>query len=140
LWLARPNPAAYLTGVAYSSLIELFVFAPIGGLYFLLVPFPWQMVNLLALIAIGQNLLIWYPVIILSIFGFRDALHAPSGEQIALPLLAFCLAGIFAYGLVEGNIGPVLRHRSQFQFVLFVFAGIALSRRVEVRLAPSGKD
>jgi hypothetical protein len=132
LWLARPNPGAYLSGFAYESLLELFAFVPIGTLYFALVPFPWHTIDLMAMIAIGQNLFIWYPVLALSVVGLYDALHAPSGKKMALPLLAFSLAGIFTYGLIEGNIGPTLRHRSQFQFVLFVLAGVALARRVRI--------
>jgi hypothetical protein len=91
------------------------------------------MIDLMAMIAIGQNLFIWYPVLALSVVGLHDALHVRSGKKMVLPLLAFSLAGVFTYGLVEGNIGPALRHRSQFQFVLFVLAGVALARRVRVQ-------
>jgi hypothetical protein len=57
---------------------------------------------------------------------------ARGNGRIALPLLAFALTGLFTYGLVEGNIGPAMRHRSQFQFVVFAFAGVALARRVRI--------
>jgi len=131
-WLARPNPGTYLPVFAYESLNELFVFAPIGALHFALVPFPWHIVDLLSAIAFLQNVFIWYPAVILAVLGFRDSFSVSSGLQMSLPLIAFSLTGILGYGLVEGNVGPAIRHRSQFQFVFFVFAGIALSNRVRI--------
>jgi hypothetical protein len=131
-WLARPNPGAYLPGFVYESLYELFVFTPIGALQFALVPFPWHVVDLLSTIAFWQNVFLWYPVVILAILGFRDSFSVSSGLQMSLPLVAFSLAGILGYGIVEGNVGPTMRHRSQFQFVFFVFAGVSLSNRVRI--------
>lgn len=131
-WLSRENPGSYFTGWAYESVTELIVFAPIGAFYFALVPFPWHVIDLMSVVAIGQNLFIWYPIIILSIIGLRDMLFTPNGVKSVLPLLAFSLTGIFVYGLVEGNIGPVNRHRAQFQFIFFVLAGVTLAERIEI--------
>lgn len=132
LRLSRESTASYLTDWAYESLPELVAFVPIGMLYFTLVPFPWQPVNPLAVISILQNLFVWYPIVVLAILGIRDALTGPAGGRLTIPLIAFTLAGLFTYGLVEGNIGPAMRHRSQFQFAFFAFAGVALARRVEL--------
>ena len=71
--------------------------------------------------------------IVTYVFGFRDAINTQFGWRRILPLLAFAGVGLVGYGLVEGNLGPALRHRSQFQFVFFVLAGIALSRRLRIR-------
>ena len=133
LWLARENPASYLTGYAYGSFAEMLTFLPIGMLYFTFVPFPWQTPNTLSILALGQNLVLWYPLALLSVLGFRDAINTQFGWRRILPLLAFAGVGLVGYGLVEGNLGPALRHRSQFQFVFFVLAGIALSRRLRIR-------
>jgi hypothetical protein len=132
LWLARKNPASYLTGYAYGSFTEMLIFLPIGTLYFTFVPFPWQTPNTLSILALGQNLVLWYPLALLSVLGFYDAINTQFGWRV-LPLLAFAGVGLVGYGLVEGNLGPALRHRSQFQFVFFVLAGIALSRRLRIR-------
>jgi len=132
-WLAREAPGAYLGDLIYQSYAELLAFLPIGAVYFFLTPFPWHLIDLMAMIAIAQNLFLWYPIVILSVIGFRDSLHVPDGPKMIIPLIGFSMAGIFAYGLVEGNIGPAMRHRSQFQFVFFVLAGIALSKRVRIR-------
>jgi 4-amino-4-deoxy-L-arabinose transferase-like glycosyltransferase len=128
-WLARENTAAYLTGVIYDNFVELLAFLPVGASYFFLVPFPWQLVNLLAVIALLQNVFLWYPTVVLSIFGVRRLVPKRTGEL--LILVAYIASGIVIYGLVEGNIGPAMRHRSQFQFVIVVLAGIALANRVK---------
>lgn len=134
-WLARSAPGSYLTGLTYESLYELFVFAPIGALHFALVPFPWHVVNLLSTIAFLQNLVLWYPVVVCALFGFRDVFTRQRGSELVLPLIAFSLAGLFGYGLVEGNVGPAMRHRSQFQFIFFILAGVGVSRRLSVKLS-----
>ena len=134
MWLAREATGSYLTEYAYDSIFEMLVFSPLGTLYFTFVPFPWQTPDLLSRIAIGQNLLLWYPIAILSVLGVRDVLHTSYGERRVLPLIAFALAGLFAYGLVEGNIGPAMRHRTQFQFVIVVLAGIALSNQLHINI------
>jgi hypothetical protein len=130
-WLARESPGAYLSDVIYQSYVELIAFHPIGSMYFLLTPFPWHLIDLMAMIAIAQNLFLWYPIVMLSVIGFRDSLHVPDGSRMVIPLVGFSIAGVFAYGLVEGNIGPAMRHRSQFQFIFFTLTGIALSKRVK---------
>jgi 4-amino-4-deoxy-L-arabinose transferase-like glycosyltransferase len=129
-WLARPNPGAYLEDVIYRNPYELIVFLPIGVLHFVFVPFPWHLVGPLAVIAFVQNLVLWYPIALLSIVGFRDIFTTDRGPAMILPLLTFAGAGIVGYGLVEGNVGPAMRHRTQFQFIFVVLAGIALARRI----------
>lgn len=131
-WLARPNPGAYLSDVIYRNPYELAVFLPIGVLHFAFVPFPWHLVDPLAAIAFIQNLVLWYPIVLLSIVGFRDVFTAEQGPAMVLPLVAFASAGILGYGLVEGNVGPAIRHRTQFQFVFVALAGVALACRVRV--------
>lgn len=132
LWLARESGGSYLTEYAYESVLEMVLFLPIGALYFTFVPFPWQTPNLLAEIALGQNLLLWYPVALLSVVGMRDVFSVKQGHRRMFPLIAFATAGLIGYGLVEGNIGPAMRHRTQFQFAFVVFTGIALSNRIHV--------
>jgi hypothetical protein len=134
-WLACPSPGAYLSGYVYESLVEMIVFAPIGAVHFGLVPFPWHIVDLLSTIAFAQNVFVWYPVVLLPVVGFGDIIHESAGAKAVVPLMVFAFAGLFGYGLVEGNVGPAIRHRSQFQFVFFVLAGVALSRRISIRVS-----
>ena len=129
-WLLQGN-AQYLPGVVYATPVEYLQFLPLGMAYFLLVPFPWHTHNLLAVVSIGMNVLFWYPIIVLSIFGVRRLWQ--HSRPIAYFLLTFVAGGLLIYGSVEGNIGPAMRHRTQFQFIFFVLAGHVLAERVRVR-------
>jgi uncharacterized membrane protein YcfT len=73
--------------------------------------------------------------VLLPVVGFGDIIHESAGAKAVVPLMVFAFAGLFGYGLVEGNVGPAIRHRSQFQFVFFVLAGVALSRRISIRVS-----
>jgi 4-amino-4-deoxy-L-arabinose transferase-like glycosyltransferase len=137
LFLARETAGgAYLVGNAYDNLVEMVAFLPVGAAYFLLVPFPWQAHNLLAILANVQNLL-WYPVVLMAVPGIR-VLYQRNAGDLAI-LLGFVLVGVASYGLVEGNIGPAMRHRSQFQFPIVVLAALALENRVRFHVSsPDG--
>jgi len=123
---------AYLGNVVFEGVWSLVAFAPVGAVYFLLVPFPWQVHNILALVALLQNLVVWYPVVVLSVAGLG---YAASRRPIpTLVLAGFAISGIAGYGLIEANMGPALRHRAQFQFVVFVFAALPLAERIQFAL------
>lgn len=127
-FLARSG-GAYLENILFHNWFELISFVPIGAMYLLFVPFPWQVHNTLALFAFLQNLLLWYPIAIVSVFGFRSLVMKRPFAVLAL--LGFAGSAVAAYGVVEGNMGPAIRHRSQFQIVFIIFAGVALSNRFQ---------
>lgn len=136
-WLSRSSNAAYLSHLNYTNVYEMFAYLPIGTIYFVLVPFPWQVVNLLAVVAILQNMFLWYPALMIAVFGIRDLLSDSPGQVIIL--VVYFAIGISLYGLVEGNIGPAMRHRAQFQFVVIIFAAVALSRRIRFEVSSHSK-
>lgn len=105
---------------------------PLGAVYFLLVPFPWQIHNTLALTALVQNLFAWYQAIVLAVLGI--SILAWNRPNATLILVGFALSGVVSYGLIEGNMGPAMRHRSQLQIVLVVAAVTAVAENVEFKL------
>jgi hypothetical protein len=99
------------------------------------VPFPWQAHNYLALIAVLQNLLLWYPIVILTVLALPYAL---ARRPVAVAILgSYTITGIVGYGLLEGNIDSAMRHRSQFGIMFVAFAGVALAE-LPVRSAQDG--
>lgn len=127
----------FSTRVAYTSWLDVVLFAPLGAAYFLLSPLPWQVHNLFTLAGVAENLVLFYPLVLLALPGAWAARRSPP----ALALLAFLAAGVVVYGLVEGNAGTALRHRAQFTWILFVLAGPALAAlvaRASPRAAPLG--
>lgn len=125
----------YLEPVTFPNLASIVSFAPIGTTYFLLVPFPWQIHNVLALFAFLQNVVLWYPTVVLAVLGVPYLLSQRRFP--AILLLGFLIIGVVPYGLVERNMGPALRHRSQFQIALVLFASTAVTERIRWELQRS---
>jgi hypothetical protein len=121
--------SSYLTDIAFSNWLEVLAFLPVGALYFLLVPFPWQLNNTLAALALAENMLLYYPLVLLALPAFANVRE----NRGALVLASFLLVGSVLYGLIEGNVGTVLRHRAQFTWVVFLFAGQTITRWWQTR-------
>jgi len=106
------------------SLPALFDVAYKSVVYFMLAPFPWQLTSPERLLAFPQMIL-WYLVLLLSIFGFMKLVIHKVGT--ALLMMTLLSIGIFVSALAEGNIGSAFRHRDIFTpfFVIFASAVIA---------------
>lgn len=116
--------SGYLTDVTFSTWWDVIAFLPVGALYFLFTPFPWQIHNALSLLALAENVLILYPAALLAI----GAAAYRRRRRDLRALVGYLVIGAMLYGLIEGNVGTALRHRAQFTWVLFVLAGPAISR------------
>lgn len=114
--------SSYLEGVAFANIFEVILFAPLAAFYFLFTPFPWHVHNDLAFIAALQNLLVAYPIAVLAFIGLRR--HQEHRRLVTL--LMFLGFGALLFGLVEGNVGTALRHRTQFIWVFIVLASPVL--------------
>lgn len=123
--------SAYLVGLRFTSWWQVVAFVPLGAFYFLFTPFPWQVNNALAAAAFAENLVWYWPLAALSWWGWRPAVRQAGGVAV----LSFFVVGATAYGLIEGNVGTVIRHRVQFTWVLLVLAGPGLSIHILPRLA-----
>jgi hypothetical protein len=130
-YLARGG-GAYLDTIVLTDWLTVVAYLPLGAVYFLLVPFPWQIHNTLALAALVQNLCAWYPAIVLAVPSIP--ILAWNRPNATLILVGFALSGVVSYGLIEGNMGPAMRHRSQFQIVFVVAAATTVAENVEFKL------
>lgn len=121
-WLARGTGdigGNYLSSVRFDSWLDIIVFAPIGAAYFLLVPLPW-MVNLsnpFVVVAFLENLFLLYPCTVVLLLRLKQSGKFDKTELVLLIMFVF---GVVSYGLVEGNMGPAMRHRLQFTYLLFI--------------------
>lgn len=94
---------------------------PIGFLYLLLAPFPWQMTNLRQLITLPEVLLWWacIPFLIKGlIYTARNRLRK------AIPILVFSVLLTLVYSIFLGNVGTAYRQRTQIQVFLFIFIAV----------------
>jgi hypothetical protein len=112
--------------VDISEPVAALTYLPIGMVYFLGSPFPWQALSTTQFMAL-PDVLLWYLLLPPIFFGlvhvcrtrFRDA---------AMVILVITAVTIL-YSLVEGNVGIIFRHRAQVIVPFMVFAGVGITLR-----------
>jgi hypothetical protein len=107
---AREATSGYLQEASVATPGEALQYFPVGFLYFLTVPFPWQ------LGAFRQNLIVpenafWLGLYPLVVIGIRRALKSNRPGTVFLLLMTAGMCVIYA--LLAANIGTAYRMRSQ---------------------------
>lgn len=90
---------------------------PMGLVYLMLAPFPWQASNLRQAITIPE-VLMWWGLIPFMFVGLYYAVRYRL--QAAFPVLMFSLMLTLGYALFQGNVGTAYRQRTQIQVFLFI--------------------
>jgi hypothetical protein len=107
---------------------------PLGLVYLLFAPFPWQMASLRQSITLPEMLLWWgsFPLLVLGgWFTLKYRLRQ------ALPIILFTTLLTLAYSIFQGNVGTAYRQRSQLLVFYFIFVAVGyvlLKERREDRL------
>ncbi len=122
--LQQDATSAFGVGVETRTIGAALRYIPVGSTYLLFAPFPWEIETTLQATAAGESLL-WYPLFLLSILGFRISLR--SRVTTALFPVSVLLVVVSSYALVEGNFGTAYRHRAQIMPLFFTFSGVGLS-------------
>lgn len=105
---------------------------PIGMVYLLFAPFPWQFLNVRQSITLPEMILWWgvFPIFVLGLwFAITYRLRQ------VLPILIFTTMLTLAYSLVQGNVGTAYRQRSQLLIFYFMFVAVGLGLLRELREA-----
>jgi dolichyl-phosphate-mannose-protein mannosyltransferase len=103
---------------------------PLGMLYLLFAPFPWQIVSLRQSIALPEMIIWWasFPMLILGLwFSIRYRLRQIS------PILIFTVMLSLAYSIFQGNVGTAYRQRSQILVFYFIFVAVGYVLLLEKR-------
>ena len=106
---------------------------PIGLVYLLFAPFPWDMATLRQTITLPEMIVWWcmFPLLVLGLwYALRHRLR-----QVA-PIVTFTTMLTLAYSLFQGNVGTAYRQRSQlliFYFIFVAVGGVLLKERAEDR-------
>jgi hypothetical protein len=116
---AREAQSGYLQEASVASPGEALQYFPLGLLYFLTVPFPWQ------LGAIRQNLIIpenafWLGLYPLIVVGISRAFKANRPGTVFLLLMTGGMCVVYA--LLAANVGTAYRMRSQVWLLWAPFA------------------
>lgn len=106
---------------------------PIGFVYLLFAPFPWQFGSLRQSITLPEMMIWWaaFPLLVLGLwFSIKRRLRQVS------PIVLFTTMLTLAYSLFQGNVGTAYRQRSQllvFYFIFVAVGGVILKEKAEER-------
>jgi hypothetical protein len=96
---------------------------PIGLIYLLFAPFPWQLANLRQSITLPEMLVWWasFPMLVLGVwFTVKYRMRQ------ALPILIFTTMLTLAYSIFQGNVGTAYRQRAQLLVFYFIFVSVGV--------------
>jgi len=94
---------------------------PVGLIYLLFAPFPWDMSNLRQTITLPEMVVWWaaFPLLVIGLwFGARYKLRQIS------PILIFTIMLTLAYSVFQGNVGTAYRQRAQLLVFYFLFVAV----------------
>jgi len=106
---------------------------PLGVVYLLFAPFPWQFSTLRQSITLPEMIVWWmaFPLLVLGMwYSIKHRLR-----QVA-PIVIFTTMLTLVYSVFQGNVGTAYRQRSQllvFYFIFVAVGGIIMKERAENR-------
>jgi hypothetical protein len=104
---------------------------PMGILYLMFAPFPWQYTTLRQSITLPEMIVWWFsfPLLVLGLwYSLKHRLRQVS------PIIVFTSMLTLAYSLFQGNVGTAYRQRSQllvFYFIFVAVGAVILKERAE---------
>ena len=104
---------------------------PVGLLYLMFAPFPWQFASLRQAITLPEMIIWWliFPLMVLGLwYSLKHRLRQVS------PIVIFTSMLTIAYSLFQGNVGTAYRQRSQlfvFYFIFVAVGAVILKERAE---------
>ena len=124
--------SGFLADVDVSTTEGALSTIPLGLIYLLFAPFPWQLASLRQSITLPEMVIWWasFPLLILGLwFSIRYRLRQIS------PILIFTVMLSLAYSVFQGNVGTAYRQRAQLLVFYFIFVAVGyvllLERREE---------
>ena len=106
---------------------------PIGVVYLLLAPFPWQFQTLRQSITLPEMIVWWFsfPLLVLGMwYSIKHRLRQVS------PIVIFTTMLTLVYSVFQGNVGTAYRQRSQllvFYFIFVAVGAVIMKERAEDR-------
>jgi len=125
--MARSADSGFMKDVDVNTTEGALTAIPVGCLYLLFAPFPWQLASLRQSLPLPEMIVWWlsFPLLVLGLwYGVKHRLN-----EVA-PIVIFTTLLTLAYSLVQGNVGTAYRQRSQLLVFYFIFlaAGIVIMK------------
>lgn len=118
---ARSAESGFGRDVDVSSTSGAISTIPMGVLYLLFAPFPWQITSLRQSITLPEMIIWWasFPMLVLGLwFAVKYRLRMIS------PILIFTVMLTLAYSVFQGNVGTAYRQRAQLLVFYFIFVAV----------------
>ncbi|HEX5707263.1 MAG TPA: glycosyltransferase family 39 protein [Pyrinomonadaceae bacterium] len=119
--LANRANSSYGADVDVSTTAGAIGVIPVGMVYLLFAPFPWQLANLRQSITLPE-MIVWWASFPLLVTGLWFTLKFRLRQ--ALPILLFTTMLTLAYSIFQGNVGTAYRQRSQLLIFYFIFVSV----------------
>lgn len=119
--LSRSAESGFGADVDVSTTSGAIAAVPIGLLYLMFSPFPWQVSKFSQIIILPETF-VWWAMIPILISGIWYTLKHQLRN--AIPVLLFSLMLTISYSIFQGNVGMLYRQRTQIQVFLFIFIAV----------------
>jgi hypothetical protein len=127
---ARSAQSGFEKDVDVSTTAGALSAIPVGLLYLLFAPFPWQVASLRQSITLPEMVVWWgsFPMLVLGLwFSIKYRLRQIS------PMLIFTVMLSLAYSVFQGNVGTAYRQRAQLLVFYFIFVAVGFVLMQEKR-------
>jgi hypothetical protein len=134
---ARSAESGFGRDVDVSSTSGAISTIPMGVLYLLFAPFPWQITSLRQSITLPEMVIWWasFPMLVLGLwFAIKYRLRMIS------PILIFTVMLTLAYSVFQGNVGTAYRQRAQLLVFYFIFVAVGFVLLKEKREEKKQRD
>lgn len=119
--LAVSAESGFGEDVDVSTFGGLIAAIPIGLLYLMFSPFPWEAQKLSQIMILPETL-VWWAMIPIMISGLIYTVRYKFRS--AIPIVIFSLMLSLSYSIFQGNVGMLYRQRIQIQVFLFMFIAV----------------
>jgi 4-amino-4-deoxy-L-arabinose transferase-like glycosyltransferase len=118
---AQSSKSGFAEDVDVSTTQGALSAVPVGFIYLMLAPFPWEVTSLRQSITLPE-VLVWWSMIPVMVYGLWWSIRHKLRS--AFPIIIFTLMLTLAYSIFQGNVGTAYRQRTQIQVFLFMFVGV----------------
>src|SRR5439155_10614095 len=119
--LSRSAQSGFGSDVDVSTTSGALSTIPLGIIYLLFAPFPWQLGSLRQSLTLPEMVIWWgsFPMLIMGLwFSIRYRWRQMS------PILIFTSMLTVAYSVFQGNVGTAYRQRAQLLVFYFIFVAV----------------
>ena len=118
---AQSSKSGFAEDVDVSTTQGALSAVPVGFVYLMFAPFPWELSSLRQSITLPE-VLVWWAMIPIMVYGLWWSIRHKLRS--AFPIIIFTLMLTLAYSIFQGNVGTAYRQRTQIQVFLFMFIGV----------------